>query len=217
MEETWKKFVASLRRERRAEARHLRMAMGNLSIAAMRMRAVQSAISWSIDQKASREEIERSISQGTAHVFDEVAMQVAELTPADNAIEAFTLPEGEGVAEALAELHALLEELQSRANRGADVHPKHKPEVRKAVWDLTGGRCAYCEIALKPDGCDGGAFVVEHVVPVSAGGPDNLANYVAACGACNSGKSNGHVLDFIRKRMGKTLPERHLAVVGADA
>lgn len=217
MEDAWTKLIVAMRRERTAEARHLRQAMGDLSIAAMRMRAAQNNISWSIDQKASREEVERTISQGTASVFDEIAMQIAALTPSDTAMEPFCLPEGGTVAEALGELFSFLEEVQARANRGADVHPKHKPEVRKAVWDLTGGRCAYCEIALKPDGCDGGAFVVEHVVPVSAGGPDNLANYVAACGACNSGKSNGHVLDFIRKRMGKTAPERHLAVVGADA
>ena len=64
---------------------------------------------------------------------------------------------------------------------------------------MTDGKCAYCDVDLVPDGQSGDSFVVEHVVPVSMGGPDNLANYVPACFGCNTGKSNGHVLEFVRR------------------
>ena len=68
------------------------------------------------------------------------------------------------------------------------------------MFDLTGGRCAYCDCVLEPEGNGARSFIVEHVVHTSSGGPDNLANYVPACAACNTAKSAEHVLTFIRKR-----------------
>lgn len=79
-------------------------------------------------------------------------------------------------------------------------HKIGDPEVRRRVFDLTNGRCAYCDVSLG-ESFDGASFVVEHVVTGSHGGPDNLANYVPACSACNSSKSNRHVIDFVRRRI----------------
>lgn len=82
----------------------------------------------------------------------------------------------------------------------SDCHPKYNPAIRKQVWDLTGGKCAYCDTELAPEGNGSLSFVVEHVVPTSQGGPDNLANYVPACMSCNTSKGADHVLLFIQRR-----------------
>jgi len=58
---------------------------------------------------------------------------------------------------------------------------------RLAVWSLTGGRCLYCRRFVDFSGC--GAFHVDHVIPRSAGGTDDLGNLVPACDACNAAKS----------------------------
>lgn len=82
----------------------------------------------------------------------------------------------------------------------SDCHSKQSSTIRKQVWDLTGGKCAYCDTELAPDGNGSLSFVVEHVVPTSQGGPDNLANYVPACMSCNTSKGADHVLLFIQRR-----------------
>lgn len=86
------------------------------------------------------------------------------------------------------------------AAQQSDCHPKHNTSIRKQVWSLTGGKCAYCDTDLAPEGNGSLSFVVEHVVPTSQGGPDNLANYVPACMSCNTSKSADHVLLFIQRR-----------------
>lgn len=98
---------------------------------------------------------------------------------------------------------------------GYQVHTLSDPSVREAVWSLTGGKCTYCGCQLSkswredranPESVS--ALYIEHVVPRSAGGPDNLANYVPSCHGCNTSKGSRHVLEFIQAR----LPVR-LAVV----
>jgi len=98
--------------------------------------------------------------------------------------------------------NAIREEANAKiaAAQQSDCHPKHNATIRKQVWDLTGGKCAYCDTALAPDGNGSLSFVVEHVVPTSQGGPDNLANYVPACMSCNTSKGADHVLLFIQRR-----------------
>jgi len=191
--------------------------MGKIALGLLQLRAAQSGAVYSINLKTDRAEAARELSRFVSVAFDELAAALTDATPREYSTDLYASKEADALDEMVGKIKLIFDEMAQRANRGADIHPKHKPEVRRAVWDLTGGRCAYCDAALKPDGCDGGSFVVEHVVPVSSGGPDNLANYVPACGGCNTGKSNGHVLDFIRKRMGKVPQEPRLAIVGVDA
>jgi 5-methylcytosine-specific restriction endonuclease McrA len=82
-------------------------------------------------------------------------------------------------------------------------HAINSPEVRDKVWAITEGRCIYCDVELTrerdpedPQRC----FVVDHVVPKAAGGPDHLTNYVPACASCNGGKAARPWFDFVRKR-----------------
>lgn len=95
-------------------------------------------------------------------------------------------------ADALYALHHL--------DKRYETHDKSDPDVRAAVLALTDGRCAYCDVRLTEGTRDLANFAVEHVVPVSKGGPDNIANYVPSCQSCNASKNVDHVLAFIKRR-----------------
>lgn len=117
------------------------------------------------------------------------------------------------ISEAIEDANTMMQSM-----RKCSEHPKNDPDVRRQVWEMTGGVCAYCSAALTPDNMNGGtsAFVVEHVVPVSHGGPNNLANYVPACSGCNSSKSDAHVLTFIRRNLPGRITKPDLKVVGGE-
>lgn len=66
---------------------------------------------------------------------------------------------------------------------------KRKPLGRKARFAAlaaSGFRCRYCGASA-----DEARLEVDHVVPVSRGGTNDLGNLVAACSRCNGGKSAG--------------------------
>lgn len=101
---------------------------------------------------------------------------------------------------------------QELARKNCEVHPISSPATREAVFDLTNGVCTYCNVPLTPLGTNPNSFCVEHVVPKSKGGPDNLSNYVPSCCACNSAKRDRHVIDFVRS----VLPKRIISVEAAE-
>lgn len=94
----------------------------------------------------------------------------------------------------------------------SEQHMISDPKVRLHVFNMTGGRCAYCDVTLVNGGGEAEQFCVEHVVPVSKGGPNNIVNYVPSCRACNNSKKDGHVLTFIRRN----LPRRQEATPTAE-
>jgi hypothetical protein len=53
--------------------------------------------------------------------------------------------------------------------------------------------CAYC---------DAPSEVIDHVVPVASGGPNDWANYTGACAACNARKSAKPLLIFLAHENG---------------
>jgi hypothetical protein len=110
------------------------------------------------------------------------------------------------LAHALRDASAHLYEIEGRTAARADCHSLADKEVRQKVWELTGGRCTYCDCQLENGGTVGASFVVEHVVPRSCGGPDNIANYVPACASCNNSKGDRHVLQFIQTKMDRRRP-----------
>lgn len=59
----------------------------------------------------------------------------------------------------------------------------HRPPgwSRRRVLQRDNNACAYC---------GGHASTIDHVVPVSKGGPSSWTNTVAACGPCNGRKRN---------------------------
>lgn len=85
-----------------------------------------------------------------------------------------------------------------------EIHKLTDPRIRKMVFDLTDGKCVYCDREL----IDGGgnvpnALCIEHVIPEQMGGPSHFTNYVPSCRPCNTSKRHRHVGYLIRKMLGK--------------
>jgi 5-methylcytosine-specific restriction endonuclease McrA len=61
-----------------------------------------------------------------------------------------------------------------------------RPTLRRDVLLRDGHRCVSCG-----DGAlDGARLEVDHILPVAAGGRDELDNLQVLCKSCNSGKSD---------------------------
>jgi hypothetical protein len=52
----------------------------------------------------------------------------------------------------------------------------------------------------EPEGLQGAPFQVDHIRPFSHGGPDAIANYVAACDVCNLDRSNKPITEISTRR-----------------
>ena len=64
-----------------------------------------------------------------------------------------------------------------------------KPSVRVIVLEKYGGRCAYCGIKFDK-------MHIDHVVPVSMGGGNEIDNLMPSCQSCNNYKMNFHLERF---------------------
>ena len=63
--------------------------------------------------------------------------------------------------------------------------------IRDRVFERYGGGCVYCaRLVTDSIGRCGTAMRIDHVWPVSRGGPDEESNYVLACRDCNTAKSD---------------------------
>lgn len=71
---------------------------------------------------------------------------------------------------------------------------------RKYIYNLTGGRCAYCGTRIAFDDMQ-----VDHVVPLRKGGADTIDNMLPACRSCNHYKSTLTV-EQLRKAI-ERMPE----------
>lgn len=60
-------------------------------------------------------------------------------------------------------------------------------ETRRLVIARAGARCEYCRMH---DSLQGATFHVEHIVPRSTGGTDDVTNLAWACPSCNLHKSD---------------------------
>lgn len=70
------------------------------------------------------------------------------------------------------------------------------PSVRQAVFEMFGGRCAYCgrELTSGPKGDS--AYQADHLHPKYLGGSDGIENRVPACRLCNYYKRTLSVEQF---------------------
>lgn len=85
----------------------------------------------------------------------------------------------------------------SKAPRGRKWIPK---AVREEVYRRDGYTCQYCHKSF-----DVRELTIEHVVPVSEGGLDDIVNYITACRSCNSSKRDKSVIEFLERKHGVTL------------
>lgn len=83
------------------------------------------------------------------------------------------------------------------------------PDVREFVYHRDGGLCFYCETEVSPFRAQ-----VDHVVPISKGGPNEVANLALSCGPCNIKKGARNVEEYIgdlRHRAWELLEQAGLA------
>ena len=58
-------------------------------------------------------------------------------------------------------------------------------DERTAILKSTGGKCACCGCKLTTK-----TLTVEHIIPISRGGKNDMENLTALCETCNKDKSN---------------------------
>ena len=92
----------------------------------------------------------------------------------------------ENGAYASERLQAFMAGLWEQAHRPPVKRVPFYAETKAAVWDMTGGECWYCGVQTNPF-LD---FTIDHVIPVSKGGSDDLGNLVPCCRPCNCRKSD---------------------------
>ncbi len=100
------------------------------------------------------------------------------------------------------QLRATLERaslLEERLRRLSE-HKQSNVAVRERVWAATGGKCFYCSVEMVRESGFPHSFVVDHIVPKNAGGPDHVANFIPACAKCNGDKSDRPFVEFVADR-----------------
>lgn len=81
-------------------------------------------------------------------------------------------------------------------------------KIKKKVWEKTAGRCYYCGKQTSPFGNGATSFCVDHVLPQTRGGKDEINNLVPACFACNSQKSSKGFFNWAMEKTDKETGER---------
>ena len=74
-----------------------------------------------------------------------------------------------------------------------DLASNNWKSIRLQIAARDGLVCHYCEAVVKP-----ASFTVDHIVPVTKGGTEDLSNLVACCRSCNSKKGVKDYADFAR-------------------
>lgn len=74
-------------------------------------------------------------------------------------------------------------------------------EIRRAVYEKYGGRCAYCGKQIEYS-----EMQVDHLKPVRLGGVDTYENYMPTCRSCNHYK-RANSLESWREMLEK-IPEK---------
>lgn len=70
------------------------------------------------------------------------------------------------------------------------------PKTRAAVLAKTSGRCVYCSIELTVRPNQPNSFHADHVLPVTRGGADDIANLVPSCADCNLRKGSRTIAEL---------------------
>lgn len=74
---------------------------------------------------------------------------------------------------------------------------KISKKTKGEVFSKTNNRCYYCGIDLDFFNFPAkNAAVIDHVIPVSKGGKNNMENLVGSCNSCNGRKKDKDIKDF---------------------
>jgi len=69
-------------------------------------------------------------------------------------------------------------------------------KARLTVYEMCGGSCARCHAELNPFPGDPNSMDVDHIIPKSLGGPDDLWNLQPLCARCNRSKGASESTDY---------------------
>jgi len=84
---------------------------------------------------------------------------------------------------------------QNRAAKLRSLTGNVSPDIRDRLIKLQKSRCACCGIKL-----DKVAIHLDHIIPVTKGGPHDDKNLQVLCQPCNNKKYNKHPIDFMQQR-----------------
>jgi 5-methylcytosine-specific restriction endonuclease McrA len=87
-----------------------------------------------------------------------------------------------------------------RGRKVVDINrpPKERKIPKRAlVFQKNDGRCFYCHDELKIEG----GWHLEHMIPISRGGSDDLDNLVPSCQTCNLSKHSRTAKEFLEAGM----------------
>lgn len=90
---------------------------------------------------------------------------------------------------------------------------KISSDTKAEVWDKTGGRCWYCGMQCNPFKTR--EYCIDHVIPFSKGGSDDVGNLVPCCISCNSQKRAKDIeqyREFFTKRVRFTDEQKKLII-----
>jgi 5-methylcytosine-specific restriction endonuclease McrA len=68
----------------------------------------------------------------------------------------------------------------------------NKRRIRRFLFNRDGTKCFYCNVKLNFE-----TATIDHLIPKSQGGSDNLDNLVLACHGCNINKGSKSLDEFI--------------------
>lgn len=90
-----------------------------------------------------------------------------------------------------------------RRSLQALVDPKPSPRKRALIWEGFGHQCAFCGRALSQSRRQGH---IDHLIPESVGGSNQLANLVLTCATCNGDeKLDKDWNEFLKTKCGSNL------------
>ena len=88
------------------------------------------------------------------------------------------------------------------SERAALLEDDPKAEDKRLLFSQQGRRCVYCGNEYRYDELE-----IEHMIPKSLGGSDNIRNCQLACRSCNKAKGTMPDIDF-RKSHAEYLPQK---------
>ena len=93
--------------------------------------------------------------------------------------------------------------LKKARNRKKKKDDKRK-KLRRSLMQKTMGRCYYCEKKI-----EGRMMTIDHFVPKSKGGTDDISNLVPSCKECNEEKDDmdGYIYKMSFKQGYDELPK----------
>lgn len=85
------------------------------------------------------------------------------------------------------------DKLRPRANKPQPATAAERKSMLREHYAQQGGKCAYCKASMTRRPIEAEKWrrvTLDHVVPLSKGGPDTIHNTVAACMGCNQAKAD---------------------------